>query len=335
MPQKARPALRVYDEWAVRQAVDENAAMAAVDAAFRALARGEVRVPAPMNVEFPEVHGELHVKGAYLHGASTFVFKVATGFYGNVQLGLPTGAGFVMIFDLETGFPRAILHDNGYLTDLRTAAAGALAVENLAPRRPLHMAVVGAGVQARMQAVFAARVRRIASVRVWSRSAPHAAAYAHRMGEALGVPVKSAGSVQEAVSGADLVVTATPSRKPLVEASWVRPGATVVAVGSDGPDKIELDPRLVAGADKLVTDLTAQCLVVGELHHAAMEGLMGVDDVYAELGGILEGERPGREGDETIVCDLTGVGVQDAAIGDVAYHRLTETPGGLGSPERR
>ena len=114
------------------EGVPSAEALAAVDAAFRALARGEVRVPAPMNVEFPEVHGELHVKGAYLHGASTFVFKVATGFYGNVQLGLPTGAGFVMIFDLETGFPRAILHDNGYLTDLRTALAGAEA----AGRRP-------------------------------------------------------------------------------------------------------------------------------------------------------------------------------------------------------
>lgn len=326
MSTKPRPALRVYDEWAIRQAVDENVAMAAVDTAFRALARGEAHVPPPLNVEFPEVHGELHVKGAHLRGASSFVFKVATGFYGNVQLGVPTGAGFVMIFDVETGFPRAILQDNGYLTDARTAAAGALAVKQLAPRRALDVAVVGAGVQARMQVSFAARVRQIGSVRVWSRSEAHAGDYARRMMETLNVPVTSVRSVQEAVADADLVFTATPSRKPLVQAAWLPPGVTVIAVGSDGPDKIELEPALVGGADKVVTDLTSQCLVVGEVHHAAMAGLMGVDDVYAELGQILEGQFPGREGDETIVCDLTGVGAQDAAIGDVAYRLLSGTP---------
>jgi ornithine cyclodeaminase len=321
----ARPALRVYDEWAIRRAVNENMALAAMDAAFRTLARGQASVPPPLSVEFPEVHGEIHVKGAHLAGSASFVFKVATGFYGNIQFGMPTGAGFVMVFDAETGFPRAILQDNGYLTDVRTAAAGAIAVEQLTPRRPLEVAVLGAGVQARMQVQFAARVRTIASVRVWSRSGSHAEDYVQRMSESLGVPVKSMASARETVSGADLVVTATPSRRPIVLAEWLRPGVTVIAVGSDGPDKIELEPALVAGADKVVTDLTRQCVKLGELHHAVEAELMSAEDVHAELGQILEGERSGREGDETIVCDLTGVGAQDAAIGEAAYHALTGT----------
>lgn len=319
-----RPALRVWDEWAIRKAVSPDVALEAVDKAFRILARGDASVPPPLNVEFPEVHGEIHVKGAHLNDSSSFVFKVATGFYGNLQFGMPTGAGFVMVFDSETGFPRAILQDNGYLTDARTAAAGALAVSLLTPRRPLRVAVVGAGVQARLQMEYAARVRTIESIKVWSRSSPHAVDYVRRTGEALEIPVKSMGSVQEALEDVDLVVTATPSRKPLVLAEWLRPGATVVAVGSDGPGKEELDPALVAGADKLVTDLTAQCLTLGELHHAVDAGLMSADEVYAELGQILEEERPGRESDdETIVCDLTGVGAQDAAIGEAAYYALT------------
>ncbi len=321
-----RPALRVWDEWAIRKAVGPEVALTSVDTAFRTLARGQASVPPPLNVEFPEVHGEIHVKGAHLNDSSSFVFKVATGFYGNIQFGMPTGAGFVMVFDSETGFPRAILQDNGYLTDARTAAAGALAVDQLAPHRPLRVGVLGAGIQARMQVEYAARVRKIEAIQVWSRSGPHATDYVRKMSEALEIPVKSMASVQEAAEGVDLLITATPSRTPLVLAEWITRGTTVVAVGSDGPDKMELDPALLASADKVVTDLTAQCLNLGELHHAVEAGLMSADDVHAELGQILEEQRPGREADdETIVCDLTGVGAQDAAIGEAAYYALTGT----------
>ncbi len=327
-----RPTLRVYDEHAIREAVDERVALASADAAFRALARGTASVPPPLNVEFPHVHGEIHVKGAHLEGSPVFVFKVATGFYGNVELGVPTGAGFVFVFDAETGFPRAILQDNGYLTDARTGAAGGLAVDRLAPRHPLDVAVVGAGVQARMQLRFAARVRRIASVRVWSRSRSHVADYVRRMDEEVGLSATAVDGVREAVAGADLVLTTTPSRRPLLRAEWLRPGATVIAVGSDSPEKLELEPALVAGADKVVTDLTSQCLTLGELHHAVEGGLMSAEDVHAELGQILEEQRAGREGNETIVCDLTGVGAQDAAIGEAAYRALVEA---VGEPSSR
>ncbi len=327
----ARTPLTVFDEWAVRRSVDDELALAAAEQAFRALARGEAAVPPPLNVDFPDVHGELHVKGAHLTGASSFVFKVATGFFGNLQLGVPTGSGLVLVFDAETGFPKAVIVDNGYLTDLRTAAAGALAARYLAPSRPLEIGVIGAGTQAGMQVRLMARVRHIRAVRVWSRTERHAQHCVDRMKEVIEAPVRAARSVEESVDGADLVLTATPSRKPLVLPEWVAPGATIVAVGSDGPDKVELAPELVAGADKVVTDLTRQCLELGELHHAVAAGLMSAEDVYAELGEIVEGRRPGREGDESIVCDLTGVGAQDAAIGEMAYRALT----GEGDPADR
>lgn len=321
-----RPTLQVFDEWSLREAVDDAAALEAMERAFSALAAGEVLTPPPLGLDLDEVHGEVHVKGAYIRGAPCFAFKVATGFYGNVQLGVPTGSGMVLIFDSETGFPLGVLADNGFLTDLRTAAAGALAARHLAPEGPLRVGVVGAGIQARFQLRLLAGVRDVETVRVWSRTTQHAEHCAGTVAETLDAPVETVSTVEDAVAEADLVLTVTPSRTPLLQAGWLADGVTVLAVGSDGPEKRELAPEILASADKVVTDLTEQCLRLGELHHAVEAGLMVAGEVHAELGEIVLGERPGREGDETIVCDLTGVGVQDAAIAEAAYREMVGFP---------
>jgi ornithine cyclodeaminase len=330
-----RPVVRVFTEAEIRAAVDEWAALASAERAFRALARGTARVPPPLGLELSDPPGEVHLKGAALGGSPIFAFKVATGFYGNADRGLPTGAGLVLVFEAATGFPLGLLADNGYLTDLRTAAAGALAVRHLAPDGPLTAAVLGAGVQARLQLRLMRLVRSFAEVRVWSRTEASRGGYAADMERGLGAPVSAFASVEDAVAGADLVVTATPSRAPLVLPGMLSQGATVIALGSDGPDKRELAAEVVAAADKVVTDATGQCLRLGELHHAVDAGLMSAEDVHAELGQVVVGERSGREGDETIVCDLTGVGAQDAAIAEVAWGKLAgaaarDTRPGLG-----
>ncbi len=318
-----RPRVRVFGEDEIRAVVDDRTALAAVERAFIALARGTAHVPSPLGLDLPDPPGEIHVKGAALDGAPVFAFKVATGFYENARHGLPTGAGLVLVFDAATGFPLGLLADNGYLTDLRTAAAGALAVRHLAPARPLVAAVLGAGIQGRLQLRLMRQVRTFRSVRIWSSSEASLSAYATHMGVVLDVPVQTADSVADALRGADVVVTATPSRTPLVQRGMLAPGATVVALGSDGPDKRELAAEVVAEADKVVTDLTEQCARLGELHHALEAGLMKVNDVHAELGQVVVGARPGREGAETIVCDLTGVGAQDAAIAEAAWEGLS------------
>lgn len=319
----ARPALRIFHEEEIRQAVGDRDALRSAETAFEALARGRALVPPPLGVDLPGVQGEVHVKGAWIHDSPVFAFKAATGFYANASRGLPSGSGLVLVFDSSTGFPLAVLADNGYLTDLRTAAAGALAVRLLAPDAPLRVAVLGTGIQGRMQIRLMSRVREMREVRAWSPRSEARHRYAEEMGRILGVPVTAESSPESAVSRADLVVTATPCRKPFLERAMLSRGVTVVALGSDGPDKTELAPDILAGADKVVTDLTDQCLRLGELHHAVHAGLMAPADVYAELGQILVGERPGREGSEDIVCDLTGVGAQDAAIAMVAYSALT------------
>ena len=319
---RAGPA--VFGEEAIRAAVGHRAALDSAERAFRALARDEAVSPMPMGVQIPEVHGEVHVKGAYLRGASVFAFKVATGFYGNVEMGIPTGSGMVLVFSADTGFPLAVLADNGYLTDLRTAAAGALAARFLTPGRPLVMAILGAGVQGRLQAELIHKVRDLKELRVWSRKESSRKRYVMDVSRSIGVPVYEFPEVAAAVAGADLVVTATPSRAPLIHPGMLKPGATVVAIGSDGPDKREIAVEVLLAADKLICDVTAQSIRIGELHHAVKTGKLPVEGVYAELGHIVVGDVPGRLGDETIICDLSGVGAQDAAIAEVAWKGLSK-----------
>jgi ornithine cyclodeaminase/alanine dehydrogenase-like protein (mu-crystallin family) len=314
--------VRVIEEEAIRSAVGPAEALDAAERAFRALGEGTAVQPAPLGLDVPPVAGEVHVKGAYLTGSPIFALKIATGFYQNAARDLPSGAGLFLIFDATTGFPLALLRENGYLTDLRTGAAGALAVRYLAPERIRTVAVLGSGVQARLQLRCLTLVRQFDTVRAWSPTREHLEGYCQEMERELRQPVRAAGSAELAVRGADLVITATPSRRPLVQAHWLEPHATVIAVGADGPAKQELSAECLARAAKVVADRAGQCVALGEIHHAVEAALLDPSRIYAELGEIVIGCKPGREANELIVCDLTGVGAQDAAIAEVAWRAL-------------
>jgi ornithine cyclodeaminase/alanine dehydrogenase-like protein (mu-crystallin family) len=312
----------VVEEERLRGMLGEREALEAVEVAFAALAEGRVVQPPPMGMEVAEALGEVHVKGAYLRGEPTFAVKVASGFYRNAERGLPTGSGLVLVFDATTGFPLALLGDNGYLTELRTGAAGALAARLLAPDHSLKVGVIGAGSQARYQLRAISRVRALGGVRVWSPVQQELRVYEEEMAPLLGVSVEGAASPREAVEDADLVVTVTPSRAPLIEGGWLKEGVTVLAVGADGPDKQELSTGIMEEAGKVVVDSRDQCLRLGETHHAVEAGVLAADEIHAELGEVLLGRKVGREGMETIVVDLTGVGAQDAAIAGAVWKKL-------------
>ena len=199
----------------------------------------------------------------------------------------------------------------------------------LTPARPLVVAVLGAGSQARYQIRAINKIRELAEVRVWSPDPREIEPYLDEIAPELSGSALGTFSVEEAVRDADLVVTVTPARSPILELAWLGRGATVVAVGSDGPDKQELSTGILQAAGKVVVDSRAQCLRLGETHHAVSDGVLAPEDIHAELGEVLEGIRPGREGDELIVCDLTGVGAQDAAIAGVAWNLLGGDPPSL------
>jgi ectoine utilization protein EutC len=314
--------IAILNEAEIRRAITPADAIEAVRQAFAADGRGQTVVPSVINLAIPGTDGEFHVKTAYVAGIPHVAVKVASGFYDNPKRGLPTGSGMMVLLDATTGMLVALLLDNGYLTDVRTGAAGAVAAECLARKSIETVGVIGSGVQARQQAVCLQQVRSFKRVVAWSPDAPGLARYASEMHALLGVETIAARDAEQVVGTADVLVTATPSRVPLVRAEWLRPGMHVTALGSDGPGKQELEAECLGRADIVVCDRLSQCGLLGELQHALAAGVLREGDVHAELGQVVAGIRPGRTSDSQMtIADLTGVGIQDTAIASLAYAR--------------
>jgi ornithine cyclodeaminase len=294
--------------------------VAIVERAFAALATGGVIMPAILSMAIPEQHGEVDVKTAYVPGLESFAIKVSPGFFDNPKRGLPSLNGLMMLFDAETGIVRAVLLDNGFLTAVRTAAAGAVAAKRLAPEKVHVAGVLGAGEQAELQIRALKLVRDFDELVVWARDPEKAGAFALRMRDALGIAIRIAWSAKAVLREADVVVTTTPARLPLIEAGWLRPGQHITAMGSDAPDKNELHPEVLLKADRFVCDRTSQSAKLGEMRAAIDAGLFAEDFRPDELGEICAGAKPGRRSDDEItICDLTGTGVQDTAIATHAF----------------
>jgi ornithine cyclodeaminase len=292
--------VRILREDDVRTALPMAACIDAVEAAFVAYSSAAAELPSVIHLDVPEAKGEIHVKAGHLHGSPAYAVKVSSGFYGQDP---PAIDGLVIVFDATTGAPVAFLLDGGYLTDLRTGAAGGVAARWLAPERADVVAVIGTGIQARKQVEALRSVRDVSEVRVWGRNPEHAAMAAADIGATL------AHTVEQAVAGADVVVTCTAATEPLVRAEWITGATHITAVGSDGPGKQELDPELLRRADILAVDSIEQCRRLGELQHA-----LDVEARAVELGRICAGDSPGRTDEAQLtICDLTGVGVQDVA----------------------
>lgn len=315
----------VLREAEIRTLLDVPSCLRAVEEAFTCYARGEAALPAVINLDLPEHEGEVHVKAGHLRGGAHYAVKVASGFPGNAGRGLPVSDGLVLVFDARSGAPAALLLDNGFITDRRTGAAGGVAARHLARRDAGVVGVIGCGLQARHQIEALAQVRTLREVRVYGRSIDRARACAADLAAMPGTRIgrcAAVRSVEAAVRGADIVLTVTSSRAPLVEAGWLSAGCHITAVGADGPDKRELHDDVMERADVIVADSRAQCLRLGEIHHAVARGVIDESDVTAELGEITAGLKTGRlTHDQITVCDLTGVGVQDVAAATLVLRR--------------
>jgi ornithine cyclodeaminase len=315
--------IAIFAERELRDCVQlDREAIDAVARAFTALAGEGVQMPPVVHLEVPEHRGEMDVKTAYVPGFDSFALKVSTGFFDNPERGLPSLSGLMNLIDSATGQVRAVLLDNGYLTDVRTAAAGAVSADHIARADAKVASVLGTGLQARLQIEAISLVRNLERVRVWGRDADKAGAYAKEMRARLGIPVDACARAEDAVRGADLVVTTTPARAPILLADWLEPGVHVIAMGSDAPGKNEVDPKALARADRVIVDSRAQCLRLGELRSAVASGALADDADVTEIGAITSGRATGRDADQQItICDLTGTGAQDTAIATVAYRK--------------
>ncbi|WP_163649567.1 cyclodeaminase [Modicisalibacter sp. 'Wilcox'] len=304
----------------------DREALAAVEAGFAALGRGEVVQPPILSMAIEEANGEVDVKTAHIRGAERFAIKVSPGFFDNPKIGLPSLNGLMMVFSAKTGLVDAVLFDEGYLTAVRTALAGAIAAKHLSREASRRVAVLGAGEQAELQVRALQLVRDIDTVDVWARHRESAEAYAERM-RAQGLSVNVHDSVREACAQADIIVTTTPAREPILTAQDLPEGVHVTAMGSDSPEKRELDEEVMIRADAFVCDTRAQSRTNGELKAFVKPGESDASAPFKvyELGQVIAENQRLRVSDASItVCDLTGTGVQDTAIAAFALQRLAD-----------
>jgi ornithine cyclodeaminase len=297
-------------------------AVACVENAFRALATEEVAMPPILRLDIPEHRGEVDVKTAYVPGIDAFAIKISPGFFGNPALGLPSTNGLMVLLSAKTGVTEALLIDNGYLTDIRTAAAGAVAAKHLSRPDAACAAIFGAGMQAKLQLEALKLVRPITEARIWARDVAKAEAAASELRERLGIDVRAEPDAAKAASGADVIVTTTPATEPLIHAGFVSAGQHITAMGSDAEHKNEIAPAVIGMADLYVADSARQTRRLGELHHAIDAAVMAADAEVTELGQIIAGRKHGRRtASDITLADLTGTGVQDTAIATLARDR--------------
>ncbi len=315
--------VKILNEADLRAAVSlDLAAIECVEQGFIALAGSDVVMPPILSMAIRQFNGEVDVKTAFVPGIESFAIKISPGYFDNPKLGLPSTSGLMVLFAARTGVVEALLLDNGYLTDIRTAAAGAVAARHLARPDAASACILGAGVQAELQLKALCQVRPIERATIWARNPDRAAETASRLRKSLGIEIAHTDGAAAAVSSADVIVTTTPATTPILSSDWLRPGQHVTAMGSDQDHKNELEPACIARADRYVPDRLSQARKLGELRSAIAAGVVPADVSFEELGAVIAGQAAGRtHPGEITIADLTGTGVQDTAIATFARRR--------------
>ncbi|KCZ53642.1 hypothetical protein HY29_16620 [Hyphomonas beringensis] len=314
--------MQVHSKDCILRAVDTSLAIKAIESSFCDYSLGNVQSGAVAHLRFQEPPGDFHLKSAHICRSPYFVVKMAGNFYRNPEYGLTSSNGVMMAFNAHTGHTICVLADDGALTDLRTALAGTIAARLIAPSPIKSLGIVGAGTQAKLHAIWVSRHLGIEHVQIWARNIERAQQLAQDLGESpFSVTVQT--DLSSLSRACDLIVTTTPSQKPLITRDMIRPGLRIVAIGADSPGKTEVAKDVMAAADLILTDSTQQCLAYGECAALAPSVQTGTSSII-EIGEVLLGQRVIDLQEHSIaIVDLTGLGAQDAAIAELAIQGLS------------
>lgn len=323
----AAPETRILTRSDVARLLSLDVCIAAVERAFQLHAEGQALGPGVLGVH--SGGGGFHIKAAGLPlGRSYFAAKTNANFSGNpARFGLPAIQGVIVLADAENGAVLAVM-DSIEITILRTGAATAVAAKHLARKHSSVATICGCGNQGRVQLRALSRVLPVRLVHAVDQDRGRAQAFATELAQELGIEITAGTDLGAAARSSDAIVTCTPSRRPILAAGDVRPGAFIAAVGADSEDKQELEPALLGNAT-LVVDIEEQCAAIGELHHALAAGVLTRADVHAELGAVVSGRISGRRTEEEItVFDSTGTALQDVAAAAAVYEKaVAQGPG--------
>ncbi|MGI9271437.1 MAG: ornithine cyclodeaminase family protein [Woeseiaceae bacterium] len=309
----------------IKEALPTVDLMHEIEAGFVAYSKGKAVVPPVGELVMQDPPGDVHIKYGYLSGDDYYVIKIASGFYNNPAMGLPSSNGLMLLFNQKNGELCAALLDEGHLTDVRTAVAGAIAAKYLAPSKLTRIGIIGTGIQARLQLQYLATVTSCRDVIVCGRDQQKLDAYCKDM-SAHGFSVKFTFDAADLLRDCNLVVTTTPAFEPILE--WrdsLDHGLHITAVGSDTAEKQELDLEFMKSADLIVADSISQCLTRGEIHHALKNAVIQENQIV-ELGDVIAGTSETRTSDEQLtIADLTGVAVQDIQISKAIFESIGST----------
>ena len=311
----------------IKSLVDTPQLIQEIETGFVLYSEGKVVVPPVGFLHFDDPPGDVHIKYGFISGGDYYVLKMASGFYNNSEFDLPVADGVILVFSQKTGALELILLDRCWLTDMRTAAAGAVAAKHLAPKAIDHIGIVGTGVQARMQLEMLRTVVDCQSCFIWGRDSTKVQGMlddlrASESIQAWGLDIQAAETLDDLVSDCNLIVTTTSAKNPLIRADQVRKGTHITAMGSDDDGKQELEAALLAKADRVIADSISQCSQYGECLHAIQGGLIEEGSIL-ELGQVIKNPAIGRTSEDQItVVDLTGVAVQDIQIAKMVDRAL-------------
>ncbi len=313
----------------IQRLIDVPQLIREIETGFVLYSEGKVTVPPVGFLHFEDPPGDVHIKYGFVSGDEYYVLKMASGFYANAALGLPVADGLLLVFSQKTGELKLILLDKCWLTDMRTAAAGAVAAKHLAAQTVGDIGIVGTGVQARMQLEMLRDVVDCKSCMVWGRDPAKVESMIEDLRakdsvRAWGLQIEPAESLDHLVSRCNLIVTTTSARGPLIRADQVQKGTHITAMGSDDHGKQELEAKLLAKADLVVADSLSQCVDHGECFAAVQGGHIEKDSIL-ELGDVIKTPALGRTSEDQItVADLTGVAIQDIQIAKMVDRVLRE-----------
>ena len=290
-----------------------------IEQGFVAYSSGQVVVPPVVELLFEKPPGETHIKYGYIKESPFFVIKIASGFYENPKLGIKSSQGVMLLFSQQTGELLAILLDEGYLTDIRTAIASMITLKYLAPKEVENIGIIGTGIQARLQLAFLSQVSDCRNIFIWGRNKSSCLIYQNEFKNSP-FNITIADSISALAETCSVIITTTPSEIPLLKFDHITKGTHITSIGSDTSKKIELSPTIIKNADLVVSDSIAQSYSRGEVYQARKNECLDKNKLI-ELGELIHNPIKGRiNKDQITVADLTGVAVQDIAIATYIYN---------------
>lgn len=314
----------LLSETQVQDLIDIDELIATLEQAHVQYSTGKAVMPVRLVVPLPQVHGRITSMPGFLNEDKALGMKVVTYFQDNPTYGLPAILATIMLFSVETGKMIAAM-DGNYITAIRTACASAMATKALAnPQTPV-LGILGAGVQARAHIRALARVRKLETIKIYSPSNSSAAAVKQDLASQVHAAIEVAKSAEDAVRDADILVTVTTAKEPILKQEWLKPGAHINAVGSHRPDAREIDGQTMARAKIVVDSREAIMAECGDILLAIKEEVISAESIHGEIGEVLAGAKPRRQSiDEITLYKSVGIAIQDVATANLVYQKALE-----------